>query len=130
MRTGHKKGSASWATLIVIAGLAGCREEAEPPTGPQSIPNTAISPAWTTLTFRQVSAGATHVCGVTTDNRAYCWGANESGELGVGSRSGPDTCMLEGASGPVPFACSTKPVLVAGTTASAKSVPAKGSLVA
>src|SRR5262245_8988899 len=29
------------------------------------------------LSFRQVSAGADHSCGVTTDNRAYCWGHNE-----------------------------------------------------
>ena len=26
-----------------------------------------------------------HSCGVTTDNRAYCWGSNHSGRLGDGS---------------------------------------------
>ena len=26
------------------------------------------------LQFRQVSAGGSHTCGVTTDNRAFCWG--------------------------------------------------------
>jgi alpha-tubulin suppressor-like RCC1 family protein/uncharacterized protein YjdB len=31
-----------------------------------------------TLQFRQISAGADHSCGVTTDNRAYCWGHNDS----------------------------------------------------
>jgi alpha-tubulin suppressor-like RCC1 family protein len=31
----------------------------------------------TTLAFRQVSTGADHSCGVTTDNRAYCWGHND-----------------------------------------------------
>ncbi len=29
------------------------------------------------LSFRQVSTGADHSCGVTTDNRAYCWGHND-----------------------------------------------------
>lgn len=37
------------------------------------------------LSFRQLSAGSRHTCGVTTDNRAYCWGANFDGELGDGT---------------------------------------------
>jgi len=37
------------------------------------------------LAFYQVSAGAVHACGVTTDNRAYCWGWNFHGQLGDGS---------------------------------------------
>lgn len=35
--------------------------------------------------FRQVSGGAFHSCGVTTDNRAWCWGANSDGQLGDGT---------------------------------------------
>ena len=37
------------------------------------------------LNFRQVSAGIYHTCGVTTDDRAYCWGNNLSGQLGDGT---------------------------------------------
>jgi alpha-tubulin suppressor-like RCC1 family protein len=40
------------------------------------------------LVFRQVSAGGAeggYTCGVTTDNRAYCWGFNRYGTLGDGS---------------------------------------------
>jgi len=37
------------------------------------------------LRFRHVSAGDTHTCGVTTDDRAYCWGHNGSGQLGDGT---------------------------------------------
>lgn len=37
--------------------------------------------------FRQVSAGVDHSCGVTTDNRAYCWGVNHSGQLGDGTNT-------------------------------------------
>src|SRR5688572_28145433 len=34
------------------------------------------------LTFRTVSSGYFHSCGIATDNVAYCWGINSSGELG------------------------------------------------
>ena len=37
------------------------------------------------LQFAQVSAGALHSCGVTTDREAYCWGSNGTGQLGDGS---------------------------------------------
>ena len=37
------------------------------------------------LHFRQVSAGVAFTCGVTTDNRAYCWGSNNEGQLGDGT---------------------------------------------
>jgi alpha-tubulin suppressor-like RCC1 family protein len=33
-------------------------------------------------TFRQVSAGNWHTCGVTTSNVAYCWGRDSDGQLG------------------------------------------------
>jgi alpha-tubulin suppressor-like RCC1 family protein len=58
------------------------------------------------LSFRQVSAGAYHTCGVTTDDRAYCWGSNFSGELGDGTNSGPESCSNQ--------PCSTRPVPVLG----------------
>ncbi|HEY7612616.1 MAG TPA: hypothetical protein VH764_06470 [Gemmatimonadales bacterium] len=37
------------------------------------------------LRFSQISAGGDHTCGVTTDERAYCWGRNDSGQLGDGT---------------------------------------------
>ncbi|MEA2712852.1 MAG: hypothetical protein QOK27_813 [Gemmatimonadales bacterium] len=36
------------------------------------------------LLFRQLSAGAGHSCGVTTDDRAFCWGDNHYGQIGDG----------------------------------------------
>jgi alpha-tubulin suppressor-like RCC1 family protein len=59
------------------------------------------------LAFRTLDAGYGHVCGVTRDDLAYCWGKNGYGELGHGPNAGPDDCGF-GAF------CSTKPVRVVG----------------
>jgi alpha-tubulin suppressor-like RCC1 family protein len=34
------------------------------------------------LQFRQVAAGLEHTCGVTTSDRAYCWGSDSVGQVG------------------------------------------------
>src|SRR5215218_2512790 len=67
--------------LAVLAAL-GCNPD-ESPTGPQAAgsPEQAVS-ATATLVFRQILAGQGHSCGVTTDNRAFCWGSNFLGLLG------------------------------------------------
>jgi alpha-tubulin suppressor-like RCC1 family protein len=44
----------------------------------------APQPVSTTLTFTALAAGLRHTCGIATDNRVYCWGDNEYGQLGVG----------------------------------------------
>ena len=37
-------------------------------------------------TFQAVVTGAIHSCGIVTDGGAYCWGNNDFGQLGDGSR--------------------------------------------
>jgi alpha-tubulin suppressor-like RCC1 family protein len=44
------------------------------------------------LRFRRVTAGASHTCGETGDNLAYCWGFNDQGQLGNGTNTGPEMC--------------------------------------
>jgi alpha-tubulin suppressor-like RCC1 family protein len=93
--------------FILLAAL-GCGDETPPPTDPSSTPTLATTAA--SLAFYQLSGGGSHSCGVTTDNRAYCWGYNQLGQLGDGTNTGPESCI--GAVGP--FGCSTRPVPVAG----------------
>jgi alpha-tubulin suppressor-like RCC1 family protein len=69
---------------LAAAGLLalGCGTDTDAPTGPATPPSPATATA--TLVFRQISAGDRHTCGVTTDNRAYCWGLDSTGQLGDG----------------------------------------------
>jgi alpha-tubulin suppressor-like RCC1 family protein len=63
--------------------MGGCREDAESPTAP-AVPS-ALATSAAALSFRQISAGKWHTCGVATDDRAYCWGDNLNGQLGDGT---------------------------------------------
>jgi alpha-tubulin suppressor-like RCC1 family protein len=60
------------------------------------------------LSFAAVGAdvGGQHRCAVTTTGAAYCWGINNTGQLGIGTTSGPQLC----GSNP----CSMTPVAVLG----------------
>jgi alpha-tubulin suppressor-like RCC1 family protein len=69
--------------LAFMLAAIGCREDIAAPTARESA---LASAATAGLTFYQVSAGSfEHTCGVTLDNRAYCWGRNSEGQLGDGT---------------------------------------------
>lgn len=70
-------------TLVLLYAGQACREDTESPTAPQAGPALATTAA--ALAFRQTSAGWDHTCGVTTDDRIYCWGENSAGQLGDGT---------------------------------------------
>jgi len=46
------------------------------------------------LQFEQISAGLMHTCAVTTEHKAYCWGANGTGALGDGTTTSRTTPVL------------------------------------
>lgn len=37
-----------------------------------------------------ITSGSTHVCGITTSEKVYCWGGNSVGQLGNGRKAGSD----------------------------------------
>jgi alpha-tubulin suppressor-like RCC1 family protein len=39
------------------------------------------------VTFASIGAGFRHTCALSTEGRVYCWGFNDDGELGNGSRT-------------------------------------------
>ena len=43
------------------------------------------APVATMTNWKQLSIGSGHSCGVSTDNKAYCWGTNGYGQLGNNS---------------------------------------------
>ncbi|MDB5165796.1 MAG: repeat-containing protein [Candidatus Saccharibacteria bacterium] len=53
-------------------------------------------------TIKQIVAGYNHTCAIASDNNAYCWGKNNSGQLGAGYTSSGSN---------VPVAVSTSGVL-------------------
>lgn len=46
--------------------------------------------AATSLDFSALAAGNSHMCGIAADARAYCWGANTSGQGGNGTTNSPN----------------------------------------
>jgi len=72
------------ALAVLLIAALGCREDAGSPTAPEAAPPLTAS-ATHALAFYQVSGGDRHTCGVTTDNRAYCWGFAAFGQLGDGT---------------------------------------------
>ncbi|MBI1966382.1 MAG: Ig-like domain-containing protein [Gemmatimonadetes bacterium] len=64
--------------------------------GPQSCSTTPL-PMSGGLRFRTVGVGGTHACGIALDGVAYCWGANQSGQLGDGTTDArPDPVRVIG----------------------------------
>src|SRR5439155_16027082 len=59
------------------------------------------------LSFRAITGGDGHTCGLTSAGAAYCWGANQFGQLGLGTTTGPETCDM------ATIPCSRVPVAVA-----------------
>jgi alpha-tubulin suppressor-like RCC1 family protein len=76
-------------TLLIIFSTTGCREDLTGPPAHDSEPALATATATAALAFYQVSGGPYHTCGVTLDNRAYCWGRGYLGNGTISSSTAP-----------------------------------------
>lgn len=79
------------ATLVVCAAtlhLAACGRIgfASRTGGDDTIDPDAAADAASPTGFAIVDGGARHTCGIAADGRAYCWGLNDDGQLGDGTR--------------------------------------------
>jgi regulator of chromosome condensation (RCC1) repeat-containing protein/Regulator of Chromosome Condensation (RCC1) repeat protein len=90
MRTRVRGVSLTLGLVGAVLGGVSCRgDDTLAPSSPD-IPEAgpAFATASTTaLAFYQLSGGNYHTCGVTTDNRAYCWGTGDAGERGDGTNT-------------------------------------------
>ncbi|HEX2078266.1 MAG TPA: Ig-like domain-containing protein [Longimicrobium sp.] len=71
-------------------------------------------------TFLEVDAGGNHACGITSGGGAWCWGLNDSGQLGA-----PTTQECRIPRGPL-FTCSSVPLRVTGTPAAGPPAASRG----
>jgi alpha-tubulin suppressor-like RCC1 family protein len=88
-----------YLAALVILALAG------------SVPlqaQASTSRARESLRFVQLTAGNRFTCGLTAEGTAYCWGTNDTGQLGIGAS--PDECP----SYPGTLPCALRPQPVAG----------------
>jgi alpha-tubulin suppressor-like RCC1 family protein len=94
------------ATGALLLTAVGCRDDAGLPGEPTGTSAEAGVTAATALTFRQLSAGDSHTCGVTDGDQAYCWGDGFPGKVGNGTYTF-EFCMDD-------ESCITQPVAVVG----------------
>ena len=72
------------ALCLSLLGLTlACRDDMQSPSPPDPSPTLATTAS--ALVFTRTSAGYQHSCGVTSDNRLYCWGYNGFGAVGDGT---------------------------------------------
>src|SRR4029453_9734090 len=69
------------AGLLLLASRVLVRGRATAQPTAEAVPRTLEGG---TADWRQVSAGASHSCGIRTSGRLYCWGNDTEGQLGDG----------------------------------------------
>lgn len=76
---------------LAAAGAAYCwGQDAEGQLGDGTAGGSRVEPmpVLSDSTFTLISAGEEHTCALTADGTAYCWGSDQHGQLGSGTRTG------------------------------------------
>jgi alpha-tubulin suppressor-like RCC1 family protein len=92
------------ACLLTLAAVVG---PGRPTTGAQSAPPDRY--ARDSIALVSITAGDRFTCGLTAEGRAYCWGANQYGQLGAPASA--DRCEVQFL---IKGSCSLRPVVVSG----------------
>lgn len=99
--------------MAALAGLAACYDPVALRVG------VATQDDGGSGDFVTVSAGLEHTCALTSDGRAWCWGSNEFGQLGIAQ--GSTTCARRDRN----ISCEVRPLAVA-TTVRFREISAGG----
>lgn len=71
--------------VFVVLAIAGCDRVFQLTTPIDAAPDADIdAPPPPPASWRMVDAGAAHACGLHYDKSLWCWGRNDSGQLGIG----------------------------------------------
>ncbi|NBT26149.1 MAG: RCC1 repeat-containing protein [Actinobacteria bacterium] len=73
---------------LTVAGKAYCwgdNSAGQLGDGTTGTPRTTPAAVGVGMVFASLAAGAAHTCGLTSEGVAYCWGGNDSGQLGIGT---------------------------------------------
>lgn len=74
--------------LLAIVAFSACSKDTPPPAEPVIEASAAVMLAGARPT---VAIGHNHFCAVKADGAVWCWGANDSGQLGDGTTTASDT---------------------------------------
>ena len=56
--------------------------------------NSPVAVSMSSNTATKISAGGKHTCAIFDDDKVYCWGENNTGQLGIGSRVNSNTPLV------------------------------------
>ncbi len=69
---------------------------------PQTNPVVISAGAMPAGAVKSITAGQHHNCAIASDDKAYCWGSNSSGQLGRGNTTSPQTTPVAVLAGAMP----------------------------